>query len=382
MILGVPAILIAASSSISSSTASASDSNAIDSNAVAAMQKSWSFVPEFASSPVLAQGRVVTPSGAPVSGATVILFPVLDGPAAGTRLTPLARASTDASGQFVTRLPASEDELLATKRSAGALNLHVIAFYPGGMAQWFYSIPAQGRASGTLPTARLTLKNAGHATPANASPAAASPDSCEAYGSRGVISGIPVIVGFKQSTDSNLAYAAFSYSSGTSMTLGVGISYDSDFGGFSADGTSTQTSGLQGAWANMTGAGTNNLEGAAVYYNQEYLCYAAQVYTTYWQLTQHQVGGQKGSPGAEPVSVGDCDPTQPGATNTITSGTQETFSAGVQLKGLGYGINLSAQDGWSSDSKLAYKQGSSGHPICGQDDWPGSPDYVGVVGIH
>jgi NAD(P)H dehydrogenase (quinone) len=70
-------------------------------------------------------------------------------------------------------------------------------------------------------------------------------------------------------------------------------------------------------------------------------------------------------------------------TNYVTSESQMTYSAGVQLSGLGYGINLSSQDGYDASSELIYKMGSQGHPLCGEDDWPGgTTGYIGMVGVH
>ncbi len=193
---------------------------------------------------------------------------------------------------------------------------------------------------------------------------------------------IPVTMGYKQSSDSNLAYAGFDYSTSSSTTLGAGISYTSASGGFSADGTTTQTAGGSWTFPNLPGAGNNDFNGDGIYYDQEYLCYMVGNYSTYWLLTQHDVAGEKGTPGASPVSVGKCVTTLPGTTNIIHSGKQETFGAGVQLGSLGFGVNLSSQDGWSTQSELTYKMGSAGHPLCGSSDYPGSPGYVGVVGVH
>ena len=126
------------------------------SSALARIQQSWSSVPEYSSAPVLARGKVVSSAGVPVPGATVILFPVPLGPSPGRELTPLARATTDARGRFALHLPAASDGLLASARSGGALNLDIMAFYPGGIASWFTPVPA-GMKPAVAPPATLVL---------------------------------------------------------------------------------------------------------------------------------------------------------------------------------------------------------------------------------
>jgi hypothetical protein len=135
------------------------------------ISQAWSSVPEFPSAPALASGQVVD-AGTPVTGATVILFPVpvpvSSGVGAKVTVTPLARTTTDSNGRFVVRLPASSDTSLTNVRSGGALNLHVMAFYPSGIAQWYYSLPSAKSAATSQPTATLVL----HHTPGTASTAA------------------------------------------------------------------------------------------------------------------------------------------------------------------------------------------------------------------
>jgi hypothetical protein len=46
-------------------------------NAVAAVQRSWSYVPQYSSAPALESGRVVDTGGHAVQGATVVVFPMV-----------------------------------------------------------------------------------------------------------------------------------------------------------------------------------------------------------------------------------------------------------------------------------------------------------------
>jgi hypothetical protein len=302
---------------------------------------------------------------------------------AGARatVTPLARTTTDSTGRFAIRLPASSDPSLTTTRSGGALNLHVIAFYPGGVAQWFYSLPSAKRAVAFQPTAKLVLHHAPE-TLQTASPAAPTePDACTTQVVR-VIAQVPVVMGFKESGDAHLKYATFEYDNSDSLTLGAGISYSSDSGGFSQDGSTTQTAGGSTTYPNMVGAGNNVLLGDGIYDDTYWVCPEVHGGLQFWELTQHDVDSDFGTPGASAIPIGKCLVTHPDTTLSYTQGTQQTFTSGVSLAAKGYGVNLSSQDGWSASATLTYAFASSSAPICGMADYPGSPDYVGIIGVH
>jgi hypothetical protein len=171
-LLTLSGFVLAVGGQAAASTAASSRTSAAAPSAVAAVAAAWSSVPEYSSSPVIDQGTVLDSAGRPVSGATVLLFPVLLGPPAGTVMTPLARAITDSSGHYAIHLPAARDSRLANSKSAGALNLHVMALYPGGQANWFTPIPAG--APPVAPAATLTLRatanTGGQAATPSASP--------------------------------------------------------------------------------------------------------------------------------------------------------------------------------------------------------------------
>ena len=364
-------------------------------SASAAIESSWSYVPQFSSAPALAQGQLVDSGGAPVSGATVILFPVPVKPKAGDKLTPLARTTTDASGSFTVSLPAEQRALLTSPRSNGAMNLLVDAFSPGGTAEWFYSLPAantSGQASSALtpasastasiPSAKLVV----HPVPAKA--LTAQPSASTSTGGCGIIddqtiANIPVVVGMRETAASDTT-TSFSYGSTASLTLGAAVSYTSANGGFTASGTTTQNSGGYYNFQDLTGAGNNHLQGDGVYDEWEQYCNIPPNSVTSWHLQQEDVASeaQPSTPGTPSIPAGDCITSHAGAKNSFTQGTQQTFSAGVQLSALGYGINLSAQDGFTQDATITYLFSAHGHPICGSGGYPGSPGYTGVIGVH
>jgi hypothetical protein len=349
---------------------------------VEAIQRGWSYVPEYsAAAPTLALGKVVSSAGVPLAGATVIMFPALGNFKAGMVLTPLARTITDSRGHFALRLPSSKEAALAIARSQGALNLHVTAFYPGGSAQWFYSLP---KASSPPTSATLVLHATTTVKPSRVQGVKISPNTCTTVGNPVQTQKTPVIVGMKESDASDLANTSFSYTTTASMTLGEGISFNGPFGGFTQNGTTVKTSGLQGSWNSLPSESNNYLEAQAVYEDQQFLCFTAGNYTDDWTLTQHSVGGAAASPGTPSIPTGHCYAYQAKTSAKIDAGTQQTFSAGVKFSAEGYGADFSAQDGWTSQSELIYTMGNThGHPVCGQHDYPGAPNVVvGAVGVH
>ena len=373
-------------------------------SASAAIESSWSSVPVFSSAPALAQGHLVDSKGAPVSRATVILFPVPVKPKVGDKLTPLARTTTDASGSFTVRLPAERDALLTSPRSAGAMNLLVMAFTPGGVAEWYYSLPAaskSGRAGSAVTTAgtgaasipsaklvvlpvsakALTAHRAASATTSAAQPSAsASPAGCGIIDVQ-QISPVPVVVGMNESGASDVR-ASFSYGTSASMTLGTAVSSSGVVGTFSVAGTTTQMSGGKFTFTGLNGVGNNHLEGDGVYDEVENYCNIGGNFAATWSLQQEGVAGEYGTPGTPSISVGKCITSVPLSSNTFVQGTQQTFSAGVQLSVKGWGINLSSQDGWTKEASITYTMTTHGHPICGQSGFPGINGYIGVIGVH
>jgi hypothetical protein len=335
------------------------------------------------------QGTVLDSSGQAVSGATVVLFPVLIAPPAGTVMNPLAKATTDSSGHYAIHLPASSDGDLANSKSGGALNLHVMAFYPGGVANWYTPIPAGAPAVASA--ANLTL----HATGAPAAGQAASsspsaspspsvtagPEVC-VYQTPKILSGFAVDVGYTSSLDTNLAYSAFSYGSGASNTMGAAVSVTSGSTGFSASGTTTESDASETTLPHIPGKSSNNIEADGAFDDQEIVC--GPIVTHQWHVYQDAIGGEYGTPGAEPLSAGDCFTGPAGGSESFTTTLQTDFSQGVQIGGHGIDINLSSQTGYSKDASLTYAFGSKSAPYCGVHNFPGAtqPPPPGHIVVH
>jgi hypothetical protein len=311
-----------------------------------------------------------------VDGATVILFPVLLGPKAGTVMTPLARATTDSTGRFTIRLPVSGDALLANSKSAGALNLQVVAFYPGGEAIWFTPIPVGAPRLAPLATLRL------HTVVATAGAIGQldEPHNCVS-GKPSVLSGFPVTVGYKSSEDIHLAGTSFSYTTGVTNTMGAGVSFSGPDGGFSASGSTSENDSTGVTFPNLPGAGSNTLQAGGAYYDQEVICDHAQ---PYWHIYQDAIGGFDGTPGAAAVKAGDCFTAPANQPVIINTTRQATFSSGVQLEKDGLNLNLSAEDGYSSSATLTYNLGDNSAPYCGVSNFPGAtqPPAPGFIQVH
>jgi hypothetical protein len=338
--------------------------------AVAVVQHAWSYVPEFPSSPVIDTGTVVT-AGHPVAGATVLLFPIHYGPVKPhTVVRPISRAITSSDGGFAIRLPASPDHVLisAGHYIRGAFNLHVMAVYPGGIGNWFVPVRA-----GALASTRLVL----HRTPVKIS---AGPAACTETLEK-TFPNVPVEVGFKDSGNSTLAWAQYTYSTSTSTTMGAGISYTSVEGGFSADGTTTQSAGGSFTWPHMKGAGVNKLLASGLYYDYHWICYPGE--DQYYIVSLNSINSASGSPGTEGIAAGYCSALEHGDKDSYTVGTQETWGSGADLKDSGLNINLSSQDGWSTSAYLTFQAGSQNVPVCGVNNYPNanSPS-AGQLNVH
>ena len=62
--------------------------------------------------------------------------------------------------------------------------------------------------------------------------------------------------------------------------------------------------------------------------------------------------------------------------------TQKTWTAGASLKAFGYGIDLSSQDGYTTDASLTYNFRKGDYPAyCGVGGYPGTAK-AGYVQVH
>jgi hypothetical protein len=75
-----------------------------------------------------------------------------------------------------------------------------------------------------------------------------------------------------------------------------------------------------------------------------------------------------GTPGAPAVAAGNCSVASANSANSYYTTQQETWSTGVNLSALG--LDLSAQDGWTTSAELTFKFTSQGGAVCGVSNYP------------
>jgi hypothetical protein len=333
------------------------------------MQQALSGIPEYSSSPPIESGRVVAADGRAVAGATVLLYPDPFTPAKGTVIRPEARAVSDAAGTYVLHLPTALDPQLVNARSEGALDLHIMAAYPGGTANLFVPVPAGRHAASAV--ARLNLVQGPQFSMSASSARPDGDGACDPITSPNYTHSSSVIVGYKSSADSDLKGASFTYSTSDSATTEDAWSASDSFGGLQSAGTSTESTGGSQTYKNMPGSGSNDLLGVDVFDWQEYQCITGDQ----WYLSTYTIEGSDGTPGASAVAAGDCISTTNLSSYTVNSGTQEQWSTGLNLEALGAGFNGSSQDGYATSSSLTYTFNSGDYPpMCGVDGDPETPN--------
>jgi hypothetical protein len=184
------------------------------------------------------------------------------------------------------------------------------------------------------------------------------------------IGNVIMAVGYKSTTQAaHINWAQYTYTSSASQTSGVGVSYSGAYGGFSVDGTTTNSSGVTMPFPVIYGESSNYMSVYSTWNDTEWQCENAvpEVFTA-WTVSLNSVNTEYGTPGAPIVPAGKCDQEAPDVAISYTTTTQSTWSAGVSLSDM-IGINLSSQDGWTGSSALTYDL-SVQAPICGVDNFP------------
>jgi hypothetical protein len=349
------------------------------------IQNSWSYVSEYANAPALASGRLTTPGGSAMAGATVIVFPVPKSPKAGESLTPVARATTSSNGRYTLHLPAAKRALLLGTRSEAYMNMQIIAFYPDAMAIWFIPLKrnATEAVSANLVLRQLPSENAAN-PPTAVRPAFPLPPHAEDcfLKSNSEIPDVPMVVGYKSTrTASDINYAQVTYSSTVDQSSGVAYSLTGSSGGFSVNGTTETTSNINLPYPKISGASSNYMR-AYTLWNRSYLeCYGPGTAWYAWETYLNSISTPDGTPGAPSVAAGKCTLASPGIPITYSTTTQTSWSEGVSISHY-IGINLSSQDGWTTSTSLTYDLKKTA-PICGVTNYPnGNNPSAGYLQVH
>ena len=178
------------------------------------------------------------------------------------------------------------------------------------------------------------------------------------------------------------ARALVTYSNGASSTLGVGVQFVSSGGGFSAGGTFTRS-----ATASVTFGS----------YNRPNTHARIATNFTYQHVRLRARGGLPGCTGGDrdelrPVRfVGGnasyaipappkppdafCTQYKPGDEARFNSQRNSTFNTGVNLGAYGFGLNLSAQTGFTTEMSLLYTFTGPSH-LCGRTALPGPGQFL------
>jgi len=389
LITAISAIALSLSSGVSVAHATTNDPFAAAASDLASLQHEWSAIPEHATAPALDTGRLVNPSGGAESGATVLAFPNPKNVTVGQHLTPVARATTDSDGNYTLHLPyTSWNQLLRSKNDKFA-NMQVIAFWPHAMASKFTPVSlATRKAATTNLTLRQQPTDGGTGTSAatNAAPTP-PPDGAGlcAIQTYRELPAVPVVVGYTSdllaSTEAN-NYAQYTYKALTSQTTGVGISYTSDNGGFSASGSTTYSAGTDLNFQQMTRPGSYDMVANTTWDDEQLVCSSPTGdptgFYTEWAAVFNAIDSDGGTPNVADVTANDCTPAAPGSSQTYNYSQQDTWDTGVNI-GSEIGIDLSSQDGYTADSSLTYTVGDSetNAAVCGVDGPAGGTGLLG-----
>jgi hypothetical protein len=354
--------------------------------ALTKIQQAWSAVPEYASSPALDTGHLADPSGGSMAGATVIALPESQNAKVGQTLAAVTRATTDSAGNYTLHLPYADWTQLRGLRNEDYMNVHIIAFYPDAVASWFTPVQLRAEKAGTtkLVLRQVPASNTSKAlAAAKAAPDESVPSGC-AVQSRKVYANRPLVVGYKSTVKaSDINYAQYTYTSTASQTTGAGISLSGFNTGFSADGSTTQSSGFTAPFPKIAGASNNYMTVYSTWYDDYLFCANPAGYGDYYEydMTFNSVNTEDGTPGAPQVAAGHCSLEAPGVAISYTKTTQTGWSAGASTSGV-IGINLSSQDGWTGSSALTYDLKVKA-PICGVSNYPNATDpSAGYLQVH
>ncbi len=358
------------------------------------------------STPVLASGKLTTADGQVFpKGATVelVAYPsaeVVDAMIVGDsiQVTPVAKAIVGDGGQFEIRLPDGAD-FARYASDVGNVDLEVRAVSGTYYAAYSFSAPSSGLRAFGLDNTAVAAARAGTAAelapatglsiqslPANTAVASlaastAGPlnktDVCGEtlvadYGSQAVVVGGTYTGGSKRT-------GAFTYQSGSSSSLGVGLSTSGKKGSYSVSGTNSRSSTSTVSFAAGTGGRTYKTYFKYGKYSQ--WCYpvydpgAKSVYA--YKVHASSFAGGSAISAASVPSASKCVPLATGSSYSKSTTSASTFASGASVSGL-IGIDLSSKTGFTTTSKVKYTNtyGSSRN-LCGVKDVPGgSPGAI------
>jgi hypothetical protein len=365
--------------------------------------------------PQLASGRLVDPSGKSVAGATVVLTvePSNEALAAmklGQMLPErlISRTTTSSTGAWALRAPATVD-LTGSVATAGDVNFMVLALGSDWSGTSFFSAHASK-------PSRPASKTAGRAVrPGLAAPALAggdvlsltpshstglalhvSPDgvttsalaakllpdlpvpNCGTYYDHDYGT-TPVVVG-QSFSDAKDVTADFKYGEGQSSSLGVGVSVSGKKGTFKASGTVSESTDDSDDFKAAKGAQNRSYVTQFDWRRYRHVCTSGGRVRTISVTARagHWYGGATHRK-TSTIRAGYCVIQEAGSAFRLKKTRASRLTTAVSMSAE-IGINLSAQTGYSSDAELVYRMHAKGHPVCGEHGHPA--DGAGRVQVH
>ncbi|MCU1527876.1 MAG: hypothetical protein JWP75_1639 [Frondihabitans sp.] len=350
-------------------------------------------------------GGVATDGATPAAGAVVVLFGVPEttsaAPTPGTPV-PIVRAIASSTGAWDLAVPDGTD--LTPYMDGTNANFQITQFDATGSDSYFASATEGSTTSTTTSASKqardLAATSSGNmalTTTATASihlnsdeaPAAApvsaartvrpDDDPTKEVCTDGNLTGynntpVQIAVSYSEGTG---AYFLLSYSSGSSSSLGVAESGSGDAGSFSASGTMTKSSNSTQVFPAMNNVLNRGYVTYFTYKKFKQTCTitSAQSSQTYveWFVEPDYWDGGASTHSVAGISTSKCVPEPRTALYQTNHSVASTFAAGVSLAGP-IGINLTATTGYNADTSFDVGFPSSGHPLCGLDDYPsGTP---------
>ncbi len=154
------------------------------------------------------------------------------------------------------------------------------------------------------------------------------------------------------------------YATGSETTIGVAATVESDFGGYSQEGTFTLTTSSSQPFKAQVGRIVN--QQTSYSFGKYRMCLITQVLPEVWATGEHVVAVKP-----PPLGKNTCgEHIHGGGIFTRSSGKAGTFKAGVDLKKDGLGISVSTQSGYNKNVSITYTFPSGGGFMCGNNALP------------
>jgi hypothetical protein len=374
------------------------DAFAVD--GTAAWAASWAYLPA-GSGVALASGMLTEGGAAAPAGATVVLFAEpQDLTGASFSDVPLSRTTTDAAGKWSAFVPAGTDLTAYTDKASGKVNFAIRTFDAAGSDSYFLSadttpslatfraIYPDAQAAGTAVVGGVTKQLAtdpAESTGIAAESLATTAPSAQPSVVASSCSNFPLTTYHNRKTiigatfdQANGTAVHFTFTAGSSSSLGVGVSSTNKAGTFKASGTQSKSSTVTANFPATHNIAYRNYYAYTAYTNYRVTCVGKGFATNSYATRPIGFDGGFATTAAPAKAMGKCTLVPAGTTVTKETSRAYTIGGGVDMSTV-IGINLSAQTGYSTQTKIDFAMGAHQHPWCGLADYPGgSPQLMTI----